>query len=76
MAKILFKSFDYSNQRNSAYQYHSDLINQVTQLGYDKNIVKQEVDYEYRCSHKYADSIEIYIETDDEAIISALKIIQ
>lgn len=75
MEKIFYKKFDYSSS-TAAVNYQKQLIDQVLELGFDGNIVKYDLEYEYRCSHRYPDYFEVYIETDDESIITALKIVE
>lgn len=74
MEKLLYRKFDYSSSI-AASNYQKELIERVLDLGFDKSIVKYNVEYEYRCSHRYPDYVEVYIETADETIITALTLI-
>lgn len=75
MARLFYKKFDDPRERDQATKHRLELADQLHQLGFDSSSVIYNVEEEYRCSHRYPDYIEVYIETEDETLISALTIV-
>lgn len=61
--------------RAASEEYADVMKEKLTKLGFDPNLFISIDEYDYRCSHRYYDYSEAYLNTDDEIIINALKLI-
>lgn len=73
--KHFLKIFDNPSEVNQAMSYYLNLVKKVKKLGYSSECVEYYEDDYYRGNHSYPDKIEVYINTDDEVIITSLKIV-
>ncbi len=76
MAKHFYKKFDDPSKRFECSSYHTILQFQIERLGFDSsNILIYNQEDTYYGSHRYPDYIEVYVDTDDETIITALTLV-
>lgn len=61
--------------RAASEEYANEMKDKLVKLGFDPKFFISVDEYDYRCSHRYYDYSEAYLDTDDEIIINALKMV-